>query len=117
MPAETVVVPVWRFAPESLSVPAPDFVKAPLVAALAPDIVSVVPAAVTSIVPLFDAAIVNFRSVSPLAPVYWRVPLPALPPRTRFAAALLAAPRFPATPPLPIVATLNVPALIVVTPV
>ena len=46
--------------------------------------------------------------------MYFKVP----PPNTRLVAALVAEPRLPlATPPFPIVATLNVPALIVVTPV
>ena len=106
-------MPVWRFAPESLSVPAPAFVRPPLVAVVAPDIVSVVAEPVTSIVEVVLAVSVALRSVEAVAPVYWSVP----PPRTRLAAALLAWPRFPAWPPLPIVATLKIPALIVVTPV
>ena len=87
--------------------------KLPLVAVVVPDIVSVVPEVVTSTVDVVLAVSVELRSVEAVAPVYWSVP----PPRTRFAAALLAWPRFPAWPPLPIVATLKVPALIVVTPV
>ena len=100
-------------AAESLSVPAPAFVRLPLVAVVAPDIVSVVVDVVTSTVDVLLAVSVELRSVEAVAPVYWSVP----PPRTRFAAALLAAPRLLAAPPLPIVATLKTPALIVVTPV
>ena len=58
--------------------------------------------------------IVKFLSVEAVAPVYFKVPLL----NTKLVAALVAEPRLPlATPPSPIVATLNVPALIVVTPV
>jgi len=56
---------------------------------------------------------VKLRSVEAVVPVYCKVP----PANTRLAAALVACPRFPATPPFPIVATLNVPALMVVVPV
>ena len=45
--------------------------------------------------------------------MYCRVP----PPKTKLDAVLVACPKLPATPPSPIVPTLNVPALIVVTPV
>ena len=44
--------------------------------------------------------------------MYCKVP----PPNTKLDAALVACPKFPATSPFPIVPTLNVPALIVVTP-
>ena len=57
--------------------------------------------------------IVKLRFVLAVAPVYLRVP----PLKTRFDAALLAEPRLLATPPSPIVPTLKVPSLIVVTPV
>ena len=56
---------------------------------------------------------VNRRFVVSPTPVYCNVP----PSNTRLAAALVACPMFPATPPFPIVAALKVPALIVVTPV
>ena len=65
-------------------------------------------------VPVVPAVIVKFLSVEADAPVYCKVP----PPNTRLVAALVAEPRLPlATAPFPIVETLNVPALIVVTPV
>ena len=88
-------------------------VKPPLVAVLAPDIVSVVAPVETSIVEVVAAVNVKLRSVEAVAPVYCNVP----PPNTKFAAAFVAWPRFPAMPPLPIVATLKMPWLIVVTPV
>ena len=56
---------------------------------------------------------VNKRSVLAFAPVYFKVP----PPNTRLPASLEAFPRFPSTPPLPMLVTLNVPAVIVVEPV
>jgi len=65
-------------------------------------------------VPVVPAVIVKFLSVEADAPVYFKVP----PPNTRLVAALVAEPKLPlATAPSPIVATLSVPALIVVTPV
>ena len=45
--------------------------------------------------------------------MYFKVP----PAKTKFDAEFDACPKLPATPPSPIVATLNVPPLIVVTPV
>ena len=113
VPPETVVVPVWALAPERVSVPLPALVRAPEVEALAPEMVRFVAAVETSIVDVVAAVRVKLRLVEDVAPVYWSVP----PPRTRLAAALVAFPRLPATPPLPIVATERVPALIVVTPV
>ncbi len=82
-------------------------------AAETPDIVRVVPAVETSMVPVLAAVMVNARSVLAVAPVYFRVP----PSKTKLAAAFVAWPMLPATPPLPIVFALNVPAVIVVTPV
>ena len=78
--------------------------------AAAPDMVRLF---AISMVEVVAAVSVKARFVEVAAPVYCSVP----PPRTRFAATFVAAPRFPATPPLPIVVTLSVPALIVVTPV
>ena len=101
---------VISLAPK-LSVPLPIFVSEPVVAGIAPEIVRVF--VVTSVDDVVAAVNVNALSVPAVAPVYCNVP----PPSTKFVAALVAAPRFPATPPLPIVATLNTPALIVVTPV
>ena len=106
-----MVKPVYSFAPLSLSVPVPIFVKPPVVTAAAPDIVRVF--AVMSRVEVVPAVNVKLRVVEALPPVYCSVP----PPSTRFEAVFEAAPRFPATPPLRIVATLSTPALIVVTPV
>jgi hypothetical protein len=97
-----------------INLPVPVFVRAPEVEAAAPLIVKLVARVETSIVPVVPAVIVKFLSVEAVAPVYFKVP----PPNTRLVAALVAEPRLPlATPPFPIVATLNVPALIVVTPV
>ena len=107
------VTPVWRLFPVRVSPPSPFFVKPPVVATEAPDIVSVLAAVVTSIVAVVPLLIVKFRSVLAPAPVYCRVPLS----KTRLAAALEAWPRLPATPPLPIVATLITPEPTVVTPV
>ena len=93
--------------------PEPILVRPPVVAADAPDIVRVVPAVETSIVPVLAAVMVNARSVLAVAPVYCRVP----PSKTKLAAAFVAWPILPAVPPLLIVFALNVPAVIVVTPV
>ena len=58
--------------------------------------------------------IVKFLSVEALSPVYFKVP----PSKIKLPTKLLAEPKLPlATKPLPIVATLIVPAVIVVTPV
>ena len=113
LPAEIVVAPVYRFTPDSVSVPVPSLVSPPVVAVLAPASVRLVAPTVTSIEDVVPGLKVKLRSVEAVAPVYCNVP----PPSTKFAAALVAAPRFPTTPPFPIVATLNVPALIVVAPV
>ena len=59
------------------------------------------------------SVIVKLLSVEAVEPVYCKVP----PPITKLDAAFVACPKLPATPPSPIVPTLNVPALIVVTPV
>ena len=56
---------------------------------------------------------VNARFVLAVLPVYFNVP----PLSIRLEAAVLDAPRLPATPPLPMVATERIPALTVVTPV
>ena len=75
--------------------------------------VRLVSAVVTSIVPVVLLVSVNARSVEAVLPVYCKVPLPI----TRFAAALVAAPKLPATAPLPMVPTLRTPALMLVIPV
>ena len=111
VPALRVVPPVKVFAPDSVNVPAPILVSEPVVAALAPEIVRLL--VVTSMNEVVAAVNVKALFVVAVAPVYCKVP----PPITKFAAAFVAAPRFPETPPLPIVATLSTPTLIVVTPV
>ena len=93
--------------------PAPAFVKEPVVAVEAPEMVNAEAAVLTSIVDVVSAVRVKFLFVDAVTPVYLRVP----PLRIRLAAAFVACPRLPATPPSPIVATLKVPELIVVTPV
>ena len=75
--------------PLSVSVPAPIFVSAPLVVALAPEIVRVVPASWTSMELVVAAVSVNARFVLAVLPVYCRVP----PPKTRLEAAAVAWPR------------------------
>ena len=52
VPAVTVVVPVWPLATPKIKVPAPDLVRAPVLAAEAPVSVRLVPATVTSMVPV-----------------------------------------------------------------
>ena len=59
------------------------------------------------------AFIVNALSDVAVEPVYCKVP----PSKTKLVAVLVAAPKLPAAPPFPIVPTLIVPVLIVVTPV
>ena len=86
-------------------------VNAPVVAALVPEMVKIF--VLTSMVEVVPAVKVKLRLVLAVAPVYCKVP----PPRTRLPTALLAEPKLPpATPPLPIVPTLKMPSLIVVTP-
>ena len=99
--------------PDNVNVPEPALVNAPDVLAPAPEIVSVVAPLETLIVELVAAVKVKLRFVAAVLPVYRSVQ----PPKTELPAAVLAAPKLPDTPPSPIVATLNVPALIVVTPV
>jgi hypothetical protein len=111
MPALIVVIPVYKFSPESTNTPSPYFVSAPEALALAPEIVSVL--LTTSIMDVVAAVKVKFLFVEAVTPVYCSVP----PLSTKLPAALLAAPRLPAIPPFPIVATLNIPVFIVVTPV
>jgi hypothetical protein len=97
----------------SVSVPEFVFVKDPVVAVLvAPGILNITPDG-TSIVPVVPALIVMARSVEAVDPVYCSVP----PANTKLAAAFVACPKLPATPPLPIVATLVIPLPNVVTPV
>ena len=112
-PALTVVRPVYRLVPDKVKVPAPVLVSAPVVAVLAPDTVRVVAKVVTSIVDVVPALNMKLRFVDAVVPVYFKVP----PPSTKLAAALVAEPKLPATPPSPIVATLKVPSLMVVAPV
>ena len=99
--------------PESVSVPAPDLVKPPLLAGTEPDMVRLLPLAATSIALWVASTSVKARSVAAVTPVNCKVP----PASTRLEAAALARPRLPATPPLPMVATESVPALIRVGPV
>ena len=75
--------------------------------------VKITPDVATSIVPVVLLVMVKARSVEAVTPVYFKLP----PASTSCVAALLAEPKLPAAPPLPIVPTLNVPALIVVIPV
>ena len=91
----------------------PDFVHAPDVAAAAPEIVNVLAATVTSIVPVLPLLIVKFRSVLALAPVYCRLP----PSNTKLAASLVDAPRVLAAPPTAMLLMLSTPPLMVVAPV
>ena len=100
-------------APLKVSVPAPVLVSAPVVEALAPEMVKVCPEVATSIVLVVPAVKVKARSVLASLPVYFSVP----PPITKLAAELPACPKLPAKPPSPIVATLKVPPLMVVMPV
>jgi hypothetical protein len=105
-----VVVPVYRFTPDNVSVPAPAFVKAPVVLAAAPEIVS---ALVTSIVEVVPVVKVNALFVEAVLPVYSNVP----PPKTKFPTALVDCPILLALPPLAILEILSVPLFIVVAPV
>ena len=109
-PAVTVVAPVYKFAPVKVRAPAPILVKAPVVFAPAPDMVSAVD---TSMLDVVAAVKVKLLSVVPEAPVNCKVP----PPKTRLAAAFVAFPIGHAVPPFAIVGMLKTPALIVVTPV
>ena len=78
---------------------------------VAPANVTVTPVG-TSMIAVTPALIVNA-----LSDVEFDVTFKVPPVKTKLVAVLSAAPKFPATPPFPIVPTLNVPALIVVTPV
>ena len=111
VPALMVVAPVYRLVPDNSKIPAPVLVNAPVVAVLAPDMVKVL--VETSIVDVVPALNMKLRSVDAVSPVYFKVP----PSSTSLVASEVACPKLPATPPLPIVATLKVPALMVVTPV
>ena len=99
--------------PDKINLPAPVFVRAPEVEAAAPLIVRSVACVETSKVPVVPLDIVKALFVESVEPVYFKVP----PAKTKFDAEFDACPKLPATPPSPIVATLNVPPLIVVTPV
>ena len=113
MPALINVRPVYAFSPESIKVPLPDFVKAPLVDGDEPLIVNTVLETLTSTVPVVPLVSVNPRSVDTVTPVYLRVP----PLNTRFEGKLLEDPMPLFVEPSPSVLTLRVPLLIVVTPV
>ena len=113
VPALIVTTPVCKFVPVKINVPAPALVRFPVVAAADPLIVNSVPLVEISKVPVVPVLIVKFLFVEALAPVYFKVPLL----NTKLDAVVSACPKLPATPPSPIVATLNVPALIVVAPV
>ena len=84
-----------------------------MVAVLAPDTVRVVAKVVTSIVDVVLSVNMKLRFVDAVVPVYFKVP----PPSTKLVASAVAFPRLPATAPLPIVATLKTPSLMVVMPV
>ena len=113
VPREIVVAPEYVFTPVKFNVPALVLVSAPVVVVpVAPANVNETPVGI-SIVPVVPAVIVKALSDVAVEPVYLKVP----PPNTKLVAVLVACPKFPATPPLPIVPTLNVPALIVVIPV
>ena len=110
-PALIVVAPVYELTPTMVSVPAPILVRPPVVVGMAPEMVRLL--AVISKVEMVPAPRVKLLLVDAVDPVYCSVP----PFRTRLVAALPAAPRLPGTLPSPMVATLNTPALMVVTPV
>ena len=98
--------------PLKFNVPEFVLVRAPVVVVpVAPANVNVTPVG-TSIVPVLLAFIVNALFDVAVEPVYCKVP----PSKTKLVAVLVAAPRFPVAPPSPIVPTLIVPVLIVVTP-
>ena len=111
IPALTVVKPLYKFVPDHTNVPAPDLVMAPVVDVLAPLHVKVLAAIL--MVDVVALVKMKLRSVVAVAPVYSKVP----PPNTKLDDELLAAPKLPDTPPFSMVATLNVPALMVVAPV
>ena len=113
VPAFIVVAPVYELVPDNINVPEPILVSAPVVEAAEPVTVNTVAPVLTSIELVVPFVSVKLRSVLAVPPVYCSVP----PPSTKFAAALVAAPKFPAAPPAPIVPTERTPALIVVTPV
>ena len=114
-PPVMLVVPLKLLAPLNISVPLPDLVRLPVVEALAPLMVSTEDALVTSIVDMVPGISVKALLVDAVVPVavYCKVP----PFKTKLPASAEACPRFPATPPALIVATLSVPAVRVVTPV
>ena len=94
--------------------PGPALMKLPVLEAAAPEMVRTVAALETLIDEVVPLTRVKLRLVEAVAPVYCRVP-PLV--SHRLPAALVAAPRLLATPPLPMVATLSTPPLKVVTPV
>ena len=114
VPSESVVTPEYELLTlPKYNVPDPILVRAPVVLAAVPLMLKVVPLVEISKVATLELFIVNALFVDAVAPVYFKVP----PSNTRFPAILVACPKLPATPPSPIVATLNVPSDIVVTPV
>ena len=78
-----------------------------------PEMVSIFPDVKTLIVAVLPAVIVKALSVVAVRPVYLSVASPI----TILPTPAVACPKLPATPPLPMVATLKVPALMVVIPV
>lgn len=101
-------------APERISIPEPVTVKAPVVVALTPDIVKLPVPLEMLMIELVPLVKVKARLVvTVVVPVKFKVP----PLRIILAAEMDAAPKLPETPPLPIVPTLNVPLVTVVTPV
>ena len=101
-------------APDSSNVPRPVLVSAPVVLPpLLPEMVSITPLVSISIVAVLPAVMVKARLVLAVAPVYLSVASPI----TILPTPAVACPKLPATPPSPMVATLKVPALMVVIPV
>ena len=110
-----LVVPLKLLVPLNISVPLPVLIRLPFVEALAPLMVRTDVALVTSIVDVVSDVSVKALLVDAVAPeaVYRNVP----PFKTKLPGPAEACPRFPATPPALIVATLSVPAARVVMPV
>lgn len=99
--------------PLNVKVPVPSLVNPPVVFAVVPLTVSVVAVVLIFIFETVPAVSVMFLSVDAVAPEYFNSP----PPNTSLAAALVACPKLPATPPFPMVPTLSVPKLMVTPPV
>src|SRR5438067_1188973 len=113
LPAVIVVGPEYELIPVRVRVPAPILLNAPAVVADAPLNVRLVPAVATSIVPVVASVSVNARFELIVVPVYCSVP----PLSTRLLGALVDCPTPLAVPPSARIATLKLPALMVVLPV